>query len=58
MIVKEHAELEKAKKSVDILQRGLLNLARKYARIFRKGKLSFKEQIMSKDKYVEYTFKN
>ena len=38
MIVNEHAELEKAKKSVDILQRGLLNLTQKYVRIFLKGK--------------------
>ena len=29
MIVKEHAELEKAKKSVDILQSGLLNISKR-----------------------------
>jgi len=40
MIANEHAELDKAKESVYILQRGLLNAARKYAQIFRKANSS------------------
>ena len=50
MIVKEHAELEKAKKSVDILQRGLLNISKR--KINLQGTNNVQGQIF------QYTFKN